>query len=56
MRVLFVISDLGVHGAQKQVVELSRELDDGRELGVFGANRQQDRIQFPHVRHRGVQR
>ena len=27
MRVLFVISDLAFHGAQKQVVELARELD-----------------------------
>ena len=29
MRVLFVISDLGFHGAQKQVVELARELVRG---------------------------
>jgi len=29
MRVLFVISDLGFHGAQKQVVELARELARG---------------------------
>ena len=29
MRVLFVISDLGLHGAQKQVVELARELVRG---------------------------
>jgi hypothetical protein len=27
MRVLLVISDLALHGAQKQVVELARELD-----------------------------
>jgi glycosyltransferase involved in cell wall biosynthesis len=29
MRVLFLISDLAFHGAQKQVVELARELDRG---------------------------
>ena len=29
MRVLFLISDLGFHGAQKQVVEMSRELSRG---------------------------
>src|SRR5687767_823951 len=35
MRVLFVISDLGFHGAQKQVVELARELDRcGHEVAI----------------------
>ena len=39
MRVLFVISDLGFHGAQKQVVELSRELDrGGHEVAIYTLN------------------
>jgi glycosyltransferase involved in cell wall biosynthesis len=39
MRVLFVISDLGFHGAQKQVVELSRELDRlGHEVAIYTLN------------------
>ncbi|HUP30548.1 MAG TPA: glycosyltransferase [Usitatibacter sp.] len=39
MRVLFVISDLGFHGAQKQVVELSRELDrSGHEVAIYTLN------------------
>lgn len=39
MRVLFVISDLGLHGAQKQVVELSRELDRrGHEVAIYTLN------------------
>lgn len=39
MRVLFVISDLGLHGAQKQVVELSRELARrGHEVAVYTLN------------------
>lgn len=41
MRVLFVISDLAFHGAQKQVVELSRELDrSGHEVVVYTLNRE----------------
>ncbi|HET7730760.1 MAG TPA: glycosyltransferase [Usitatibacter sp.] len=39
MRVLFVISDLGFHGAQKQVVELSRELDrGGHDVAIYTLN------------------
>ena len=39
MRVLFVISDLGLHGAQKQVVEISRELDRaGHEVAIYTLN------------------
>lgn len=39
MRVLFVISDLGLHGAQKQVVELSRELERlGHEVAIYTLN------------------
>jgi glycosyltransferase involved in cell wall biosynthesis len=39
MRVLFVISDLGFHGAQKQVVELARELDrGGHEVAIYTLN------------------
>jgi glycosyltransferase involved in cell wall biosynthesis len=39
MRVLFVISDLGFHGAQKQVVELSRELDrGGHRVAIYTLN------------------
>ena len=41
MRVLFVISDLAFHGAQKQVVELSRELDrSGHEVAIYTLNRE----------------
>lgn len=39
MRVLFVISDLGLHGAQKQVVELSRELArSGHAVAIYTLN------------------
>lgn len=39
MRVLFVISDLGFHGAQKQVVELSRELARrGHGVAIYTLN------------------
>jgi glycosyltransferase involved in cell wall biosynthesis len=39
VRVLFVISDLGFHGAQKQVVELSRELArGGHEVAIYTLN------------------
>ncbi len=39
MRVLFVISDLGLHGAQKQVVELARELDrGGHAVAIYTLN------------------
>ena len=39
MRVLFVISDLGLHGAQKQVVELARELDRcGHGVAIYTLN------------------
>jgi glycosyltransferase involved in cell wall biosynthesis len=39
MRVLFVISDLAFHGAQKQVVELARELDRrGHEVAIYTLN------------------
>lgn len=39
MRVLFVISDLGWHGAQKQVVELSRELArGGHHVAIYTLN------------------
>ena len=39
MRVLFVISDLALHGAQKQVVELSRELvHRGHQVGIYTLN------------------
>lgn len=41
MRVLFVISDLGFHGAQKQVVELARELDRaGHGVAIYTLNRE----------------
>src|SRR5689334_24034347 len=39
MRLLLVISDLALHGAQKQVVELARELDRlGHAVGVYALN------------------
>jgi glycosyltransferase involved in cell wall biosynthesis len=39
MRVLFIISDLGFHGAQKQVVELSRGLAaNGHAVAVYTLN------------------
>ena len=39
MRVLFVISDLGLHGAQKQVVELARELArGGHKVAIYTLN------------------
>ena len=39
MRVLFVISDLAFHGAQKQVVELSRELArNGHQVAIYTLN------------------
>jgi glycosyltransferase involved in cell wall biosynthesis len=39
VRVLFVISDLGFHGAQKQVVELSRELArGGHDVAIYTLN------------------
>jgi glycosyltransferase involved in cell wall biosynthesis len=39
MRVLFVISDLAFHGAQKQVVEVARELDRrGHEVAIYTLN------------------
>ena len=39
MRVLFVISDLAFHGAQKQVVELARELDrSGHAVAIYTLN------------------
>jgi glycosyltransferase involved in cell wall biosynthesis len=39
MRVLFIISDLGFHGAQKQVVEMSRELSrGGNEVAIYTLN------------------
>jgi len=39
MRVLFVISDLGFHGAQKQVVELARQLvRNGHEAAIYTLN------------------
>jgi glycosyltransferase involved in cell wall biosynthesis len=39
MRVLFLISDLGFHGAQKQVVEMSRELArGGHEVAIYTLN------------------
>ena len=39
MRVLFVISDLAFHGAQKQVVELARELDRaGHGVAIYTLN------------------
>ena len=39
MRVLFVISDLALHGAQKQVVELSRELASrGHQVSIYTLN------------------
>ena len=39
MRVLLVISDLAFHGAQKQVVELARELDrTGHEVAIYTLN------------------
>src|SRR5438270_10672060 len=39
MRVLFIISDLGLHGAQKQVVELSRELAArGHAVAIYTLN------------------
>ena len=41
MRVLFVISDLAFHGAQKQVVELSRQLvRSGHEVAIYTLNRE----------------
>ena len=39
MRVLLVISDLALHGAQKQVVELARELDHmGHAVAIYTLN------------------
>ena len=39
MRLLLVISDLALHGAQKQVVELARELDRlGHAVGIYTLN------------------
>jgi glycosyltransferase involved in cell wall biosynthesis len=39
MRVLFLISDLGFHGAQKQVVEMSRELArGGHDVAIYTLN------------------
>jgi glycosyltransferase involved in cell wall biosynthesis len=39
MRVLFVISDLALHGAQKQVVEMARELDRrGHGVAIYTLN------------------
>lgn len=39
MRVLFIISDLAFHGAQKQVVELAKELDrTGHEVAICTLN------------------
>jgi glycosyltransferase involved in cell wall biosynthesis len=39
MRVLFIISDLGFHGAQKQVVEMSRELARGsHDVTIYTLN------------------
>jgi hypothetical protein len=39
MRVLLVISDLALHGAQKQVVELARELDRiGHGVAIYTLN------------------
>src|SRR4029079_11196074 len=39
MRLLFVISDLALHGAQKQVVELSRELASrGHQVAIYTLN------------------
>src|SRR5688572_2293935 len=46
MRVLFVISDLGLHGAQKQVVELAAELDRrGHEVAIYTLNDEAARAQ-----------
>jgi glycosyltransferase involved in cell wall biosynthesis len=39
MRVLFLISDLGFHGAQKQVVELAREMArGGHDVAIYTLN------------------
>jgi glycosyltransferase involved in cell wall biosynthesis len=39
MRVLFLISDLGFHGAQKQVVEMSREMARrGHDVAIYTLN------------------
>jgi hypothetical protein len=39
VQLLLVISDLGYHGAQKQVVELARELDRmGHEVAIYTLN------------------
>ena len=39
MRVLFIISDLGFHGAQKQVVELSKGLAaSGHAVAIYTLN------------------
>src|SRR6185503_5692229 len=39
MRVLFIISDLGFHGAQKQVVELSKGLEArGHAVAIYTLN------------------
>jgi glycosyltransferase involved in cell wall biosynthesis len=39
MRVLFLISDLGFHGAQNQVVELSREMArSGHDVAIYTLN------------------
>ena len=44
MRVLFVISDLDFHGAQKQVVEISRELArNGHDVAIYTLNAQAPR-------------
>jgi glycosyltransferase involved in cell wall biosynthesis len=44
MRVLFVISDLGLHGAQKQVAELACQLvRDGHEAAIYTLNQEAPR-------------
>ncbi|HZZ91038.1 MAG TPA: glycosyltransferase [Usitatibacter sp.] len=54
MRVLFIISDLGFHGAQKQVVELSRGLAaNGHAVAIYTLNG--DAARAPELEGSGVE-
>jgi len=54
MRVLFIISDLGFHGAQKQVVELSRGLAArGHAVAIYTLN--EDAARAPELEGSGVE-
>src|SRR5438045_106953 len=54
MRVLFIISDLGFHGAQKQVVELSKGLTAaGHAVAIYTLNHEAGRA--PELAGTGVE-